>query len=79
MVRDVDGWTLRDFDCRVLQDESGKRQEAERQRVSAQIEAERRATEQHKVRMPALACCAHAPAVPFSNLSPSTMLACSAC
>ena len=32
-----------------MQNESVAKQEAERQRVSAQIEAERRATEQHKV------------------------------
>ena len=33
----------------ALQNESVAKQEVERQRVSAQIEAERRATEQHKV------------------------------
>ena len=33
----------------TMQNESVSKQEAERQRVSAQIEAERRATEQHKV------------------------------
>lgn len=39
-----------------LQEESARRQEAERRRVAEQIEAERRATEKYKARLGVLAC-----------------------